>query len=498
VPNGRGRQPEGRGRTTRDRNNVVVTTTTGILRRVASNQLVIEADDHRIVWFRLSDKMPVHKDGQDVPLESLSLGDYISVDSTADDEGNFTATEVTWQKAATPASRQEVQRQWDLPRLPSGGLAPPSARSQPAITREPGDDRPILRRKNADPPKEEAKEQQPVPEEETAKGASPAAPDDDDDTDTRPPTAMRPADAPRDTDDSGPPVLRHGGPARRTAGVQTSTATPSTADSGPKLIRPSKTAPEQTSVARQPSDPILPGVDPVIEKAREAAAAYSGSLPNFFAQQFTARYEKEGRGSWQALDVVSADVAYEDGHESYKNIKIGNKATSKPMGEIGGTRSTGEFATLLDAVMQPGAGATFRKNGTDTIRSRSAYVYSFEIPRERSTWRVEAPSQLYFPAIRGSIWIDKETFRVLRIEQEGRNIPVLFPFDTVETAAEYDFVRLGTAGPFLLPVEAEVLSCQRGTSLCSRNKIEFRNYRKFGSESSITFDEPKEGNPDKQ
>jgi hypothetical protein len=52
------------------------------------------------------------------------------------------------------------------------------------------------------------------------------------------------------------------------------------------------------------------------------------------------------------------------------------------------------------------------------------------------------------------------------------------------------FIRLGTAGPYLLPVEAEVLSCQRGTSICSRNKIEFRNYRKFGAESDITFDKP--------
>jgi hypothetical protein len=61
----------------------------------------------------------------------------------------------------------------------------------------------------------------------------------------------------------------------------------------------------------------------------------------------------------------------------------------------------------------------------------------------------------------------------------------------VESTADYDFIRLGGAGPFLLPVEAEVLSCQRGTSICSRNKIEFRNYRKFGSESDVTFEEPK-------
>ena len=107
---------------------------------------------------------------------------------------------------------------------------------------------------------------------------------------------------------------------------------------------------------------------------------------------------------------------------------------------------------------------------------------------ERSRWQVEAPSQLYFPAYRGTIWIDKETSRVLRIEQEGRGMPLLFPFDTVETATDYDFVRLAAnEQQFLLPTGSEVLNCQRGTSLCARNKIEYRNYRKFGAESSIKF-----------
>ena len=113
-----------------------------------------------------------------------------------------------------------------------------------------------------------------------------------------------------------------------------------------------------------------------------------------------------------------------------------------------------------------------------------------KVPRERAHWRIEAPSQLYYPAYSGSVWIDKQTSRVLRIEQEGRGMPLLFPFDTVETSVDYGFVRLVANEEYLLPVESETLNCQRGTSLCARNKIEFRNYRKFGAQSSITFGEP--------
>jgi hypothetical protein len=44
---------------------------------------------------------------------------------------------------------------------------------------------------------------------------------------------------------------------------------------------------------------------------------------------------------------------------------------------------------------------------------------------------------------------------------------------------------------FLLPVHSEALSCERGTRQCSRNTIDFRNYKKFDSSSDITFEPDK-------
>ena len=97
--------------------------------------------------------------------------------------------------------------------------------------------------------------------------------------------------------------------------------------------------------------------------------------------------------------------------------------------------------------------------------------------------------QIYLraPAYRGSVLIDKETSRVLRIEMQSRNIPSEFPLDKIETALDYEFLRLGDR-QFLVPVHSETLSCQRGTNVCSRNAIDFRNYRKFSGESNIQFE----------
>jgi hypothetical protein len=52
-------------------------------------------------------------------------------------------------------------------------------------------------------------------------------------------------------------------------------------------------------------------------------------------------------------------------------------------------------------------------------------------------------------------------------------------------------VLIGDA-KFLLPVHSEALSCERGTNGCSRNSIDFRNYRKFSADTNITFDAPQD------
>jgi hypothetical protein len=58
--------------------------------------------------------------------------------------------------------------------------------------------------------------------------------------------------------------------------------------------------------------------------------------------------------------------------------------------------------------------------------------------------------------------------------------------DTVESAVDYSPVRIGT-DTALLPVHAESLGCQRGANACSKNVIDFRNYRKYTANSTITF-----------
>jgi hypothetical protein len=72
----------------------------------------------------------------------------------------------------------------------------------------------------------------------------------------------------------------------------------------------------------------------------------------------------------------------------------------------------------------------------------------------------------------------------------AKNMPKAFPLDAVESALDYDYVLISDQ-KFLLPAHSETLSCTRGTSECSRNVIDFRNYRKFGADTSIKFETEK-------
>jgi hypothetical protein len=282
-----------------------------------------------------------------------------------------------------------------------------------------------------------------------------------------PPPPANPAPSPslaRSTDNSDRPQLRRAGSDDDTASV----------------------------ASRMPQRMPATG-DPVIDQAREAAFAFSETLPNYVVKQYTTRYAtfatRGGRTNWQTLDVVSADVIEEDGNEKYKNILVNGKPPVQDI-EKTGSWSRGEFSSMLQEVLSPLTNADFHGKRTATILNRAAYRYDFTVEQPNSHWHVAVEERSYMPGYSGSIWIDKENYRTLRIEMSAEHMPTSFALDQVEWAVDYDYVFIGE-GKYLLPVHSEALSCARATNQCTRNVIEFRNYKKFTADTSITFDTDK-------
>ena len=196
------------------------------------------------------------------------------------------------------------------------------------------------------------------------------------------------------------------------------------------------------------------------------------------------RFTQQGRGQKVPQDMVSAEIIYEDGEESYRNVKIDNHPTDKHLQDIGGSWSTGEFATALLQLFDPASKAQFRSSHSTSISGLRAQVYDFQVRGENSHWRLSAGSQTVTAAYAGSVWVDPNTARVLRIEMQARDLPSDFPMDAVESAVDYSYVTI-EGKSFLLPVHAETLGCQRDSSYCSHNIIDFRNYHEFKSDIKI-------------
>jgi hypothetical protein len=402
-------------------------------------KLVIGTEDGRTITMTVTPKTTYTRAGNDIPSSKIIPRTRVKIDAVEDDESFLTVAKVELLKDAPP--EEAPQR---------GG---PAALAKPMSPEEVAAERPDSLTLRPDDPH---------------LGQAP--------------------------DDPNKPVLRRGAPKKKDADDDTDTTT-AVAKNKP----PAASAKPTAAPAAKKDDPTdftiggeAPGSKPpasaanaLIEKTREWAQTFTQGLPNFFCQQMTTRYmERSKSEGWTALDIVTAKVIYEDGHENYREITVGGKRTDKNMMELGGSTSTGEFASVLMSLFS--GRATFKFFESTSLSGSPASIYDFKVTLPNSDWTITVGGQSLRPAYSGSVWIDKASAQVRRIEMSANNVPKNFPLDAVESAVDYQEVRLGTS-LFLLPTHAENLSCQRGSTICSKNDIDFRDYHKYDGESTIVF-----------
>jgi hypothetical protein len=298
-----------------------------------------------------------------------------------------------------------------------------------------------------------------------------------------------------DAGDDGPPQLKRGKPAAkpRTDDADSTTDTATVAENATSgnttagvnptlsLAHPAETRQVRQVISQDPREAL-------IDRAREEAVNFVEGLPNYVCNENTTRYVSEGHVTdWHAIDVVTLELVYEGGKEDYRNIQINGKPVKGKV-EDTGAWSTGEFGTILVDLMSPYTNAKFHYVKDASLGGFSTSLYDFTVERQNSHWHVVFAAQSILPSYKGSIWVDKKSARVVRIEMQATNIPHDFPEDTIETAVDYGFISLGAEEKFFLPTQAEILSCERGVNACGRNVIEFRNYHRFTGETKIIFD----------
>ncbi len=231
----------------------------------------------------------------------------------------------------------------------------------------------------------------------------------------------------------------------------------------------------------------------ILNKAREANLAAVGEMPDFVVKQQIQRSAAyAGTNNFRNLDRLVVAVSYRaSGKEEYKVLSINGVLQNNPQNkssyeETGGTSSTGEFVTVLAKIFKPESDTKFEIADTDLIRTRRAVVFYYSIEREKAQQMLISGGDSTVTGMKGKIWIDRENFRVLKIESEAIEIPEGFPIRSAKRVIDYDWVTIDKE-KYLLPLLSDVrLTFRESRQIFeSKNVIRFKEYQKYGSEVKI-------------
>jgi hypothetical protein len=246
-------------------------------------------------------------------------------------------------------------------------------------------------------------------------------------------------------------------------------------------------APAAFALFDPPPQPDSAGQARLVERARDYANRYTASLPDFVCAETIRRYDKKnGAAAWKPRDVLTVDVVFNGKQDSYTLRAIDGKPTRKTFAQASGFRSTGEFGTLLRIVFKPQSRFLWERWGN--LRGRLAHVFSFRIAAPHSEYDMDFRSILRrhraTAAMRGLVYLDAESGRILRLRYEPEEIPSGWPVLGAPAVLDYGYAEVA-GGMYLLPKRVDMRVI--GRSGQNRNVMEFGDYRKFTSDATVTF-----------
>lgn len=248
-------------------------------------------------------------------------------------------------------------------------------------------------------------------------------------------------------------------------------------------------APKPETAAAKPTipPPSLEEQNQVLEKMTDFARNYVKQLPDFICTQVTRRYyDPSGLEFWKLSDTITEKLSYFDKHEKYELVMVNNQPVpGMSRDQLGGTTSSGEFGTDLRELFDPETRAEFAWDRWATLRGRRTHVFFYRVRQPRSKFTIVYQRTLSnTPGYKGYVYADADTGLILRMTREAENVPPDFPIQKVRQITDYDFIKIGES-EFLLPLKSVARSADE--KLLVKNEVEFRMYRKFGTESTITF-----------
>lgn len=232
----------------------------------------------------------------------------------------------------------------------------------------------------------------------------------------------------------------------------------------------------------------------ILSQIKEYALSYTKNLPNFICVEVIRRYvDPTNADHYRSIGNVLARVSYNQGQESYKVYSVNGRMEDTTIDRAaagGGAISQGEFGSMMREIFEEKSAATFGWDHWATLRGRRMAVFNYAIGSGRSGYSISYSSgpgdeQRIYTAYRGKIYADQDTGEIARITFEAVDIPQSFPVREATEILDYDLVDIN-GQQYVTPRNARLLMTAGRER--TKNELEFRNYRKFGTESAITYD----------
>jgi hypothetical protein len=219
----------------------------------------------------------------------------------------------------------------------------------------------------------------------------------------------------------------------------------------------------------------------------EYAMSLPQRMPNFICDQQTSRYRGDSK---VPRDLITALVRYEDGNESYSEVKLNGKAAPSAIANAPGLWSTGEFGSNLRAIFDLNNHALFEFSGVNTLNGHEAWVFTYQIVKQKDPlWRLRTEDRVIAPPYGGELWVNQKTGDLLRFRSVATEIPKDFPTQSADLQNDYENVAFADGSSFSLPAAASIATRQQGEEL-RRNEIQFRDCHKFRAKTRMLLDAP--------
>jgi len=237
----------------------------------------------------------------------------------------------------------------------------------------------------------------------------------------------------------------------------------------------------------QPSTPDVAEQQSILSRIREGAIGYADRLQDFVCIEVTIR-SAGGLGAhtrWKLLETQEQELTYVAHREGRKLLKVNGKAATDDQKKKikGGYFTPGsEFGSYFRKVFDPKAKAEFDWDHEEALPGRRICVFRYRVPRSTSTWSVTVNGDEIGLGHHGFVHADCGTGAVMRLQLETE----ISDGKPIGLQVDVHYGLVDIAGKeFLLPQAVEEIA--RYHSTLTKVEMEFRDYGKYSSDSTITF-----------